>query len=121
MSENPFISPIQNQAMGFASPAETEREPPLDLSRQLIAHPAATFLIRSRSNWPEFGIRSGDMLVVDRAWEPAQGLLALGIQDGAFCLGRLKRSRQGWQFGPAQLQAEDEIWGVVCHVIRQLV
>lgn len=121
MSENPFVSPIQNQAMGFASPAETEREPPLDLSRQLIAHPAATFLLRARSHWPEFGIRAGDLLVVDRAWEPATGLLALGVQEGSFCLGRLQRTGRSWRFGPTALGSEDEIWGVVCHVIRQLV
>lgn len=119
--DNPFISPIQNQAMGFVSPAETEREQPLDISRQLIAHPAATFLLRASSHWPEFGICSGDMLVVDRAWDPATGLLALGIQDGDFCLGRLKKTSHGWLLGRVQIGAEDQIWGVVCHVIRQFV
>jgi DNA polymerase V len=121
MPENPFVSPIQNQAMGFVSPAETEREPPLDLSRQLIAHPAATFLLRASSHWPEFGIRSGDTLVVDRAWEPATGLLVLGVQNGDFCLGRLQKTAQGWRFGQVQLKTEDQIWGVVCHVIRKFV
>ncbi|HEY9843960.1 MAG: LexA family protein [Candidatus Sericytochromatia bacterium] len=124
MPENLFVSPIQNQASGFASPAESEREPPLDLSRQLIAHPAATFMLRARGSWPELGIRTGDLLLVDRAWEPAPGLLALGIRDGSFCLGRLQRTAWGWRLGssatgPAQL--DDEIWGVICHVIRQLV
>lgn len=119
MPENLFVSPIQNQATGFASPAETEREPPLDLNRQLIAHPAATFLLRARGHWPEFGIRSGDMLVVDRAWEPAERLLVLGVRDGAFCLGRLRRVPGGWRFGTGE--GQELIWGVICHVVRQLV
>ncbi len=118
--ENLFVVPIQNQASGFASPAESEREPCLDLGKQLIAHPAATFLLRAGTDWREFGICKGDLLVVDRAWEPYAGLLAMGIREGSFCLGRLQRSAWGWRLGQ-QAEPDDEIWGVVCHVIRRLV
>lgn len=120
IKENPYVVPIQNQATGFASPAETEREPCLDLGKQLVAHPAATFLLRASTDWPEFGIRKGDLLVVDRAWEPHAGLLAMGVREGCFCLGRLQRAGRGWRLGK-QVGFEEEIWGVVCHVIRRLV
>lgn len=121
MPENPFVHPIPNQTTGFASPAETEREAPLSLDKQLIAHPAATFLLRSEASWPEYGVRAGDIIVVDRAWEPASGLVALGIQDGRFCLGRLQRTGRSLQFSSSAGRAETELWGIVCHVIHPLV
>lgn len=121
MPEKPFVRPIPNQTTGFASPAETEREAPLSLDKQLIAHPAATYLLRSEASWPDYGVNAGDILVVDRAWEPASGLVALGIEDGRFCLGRLQRTGRSWQLSSMSCGSNVELWGVVCHVIHPMV
>ena len=125
MSHSHSFFPPANQATGFCSPAETEREAPLDLNQYVMAHPAASYFWRAARDWPEFGIRAGDILLVDRAWEPRHGLLALGLAQNQFCLGRLvqlasrREGAQGWRLQDTASQVE--IWGVVCHVIRRLV
>ncbi|PKL79956.1 MAG: hypothetical protein CVV27_01100 [Candidatus Melainabacteria bacterium HGW-Melainabacteria-1] len=107
---------------GFPSPAETHWEPPLDLNHQLIAHPAASFVVRARRAWPRLGVCAGDLLLVDRALEPRSQQVVLGVLDGAFCLGRLRLGQHGLALdaGPGPLQ-ELLIWGVVTCVMRRLV
>ena len=59
---------------GFPSPAEQYVERPLDLNELLVARPAATYFVRAEGDSMEgAGIRSGDLLVVDRSLEPVNG------------------------------------------------
>lgn len=119
MQENFFIPLSPNQVSGFASPAESEREKPLDLSRYLMPHPAATYLLRAQGHWPEYGILAGDLLIIDRARAPRPDALAVGIQGGQFCLGRLQQGPQGWLLsGPQGSHVLEEFWGRVCHVVH---
>ncbi|KTD22492.1 SOS (error prone) mutagenesis protein UmuD (RumA) [Legionella londiniensis] len=59
---------------GFPSPADDYLECKLDLNAHLVKHPGATFFVRVAGDPMEnAGIRSGDMLMVDRSLEPAHG------------------------------------------------
>src|SRR4051812_42412522 len=53
-------------AAGFPSPAEDYVEGRIDLNKDLIKHPLATFFIRVIGDSMETLIRSGDLLIVDR-------------------------------------------------------
>jgi len=68
---------------GFPSPADDHLDKSLDLNEHLIEHPAATFFCRvSGDSMQGLGIFDGDLLVVDRAIEPAHGDVVLAALDG---------------------------------------
>ena len=59
---------------GFPSPAEDYVEGRIDLNRDLIKHPLATFYIRvDGDSMIDAGIQPGALLVVDRAAEVHEG------------------------------------------------
>ena len=61
-------------AAGFPSPAEEYVEISLDLNKELIKHPAATFYARVKGNsMVDAGIEDGDLLIIDKALEPKDG------------------------------------------------
>ena len=118
-------------AAGFPSPAEDLGGQRVDLTRELVTHPQATFLLRARGNsMTGAGILDGDMLVVDRALVPRHQNVVVAVVDGEFTVKTL------WQRnGCVKLQAAHpaypeivpadgqtlEIWGVVTAAIHQFV
>jgi DNA polymerase V len=115
---------------GFASPADDFVDRALDLNELCIRHPAATFFVRVEGDSMEgAGIREGDVLVVDRAVEPADGRVVVAALDGALLVKRL-RVQGGALFlasendlypdVPVGEEGELVIWGVVTHVIHAL-
>ncbi|MDD2239473.1 MAG: translesion error-prone DNA polymerase V autoproteolytic subunit [Kiritimatiellae bacterium] len=115
-------------AAGFPSPADDHLESPLDLNEHLVAHPAATFMVRVQGDsMLGAGIRDGDLLVVDRSREAHDGAIVVAVIDGDLTVKRLRTSR-----GRIRLEAENPaypplilregsdlvIWGVVAHAIR---
>ena len=115
-------------AAGFPSPADDHLEGPLDLNAHLVAHPAATFVVRvAGDSMTGAGIRDGDLLVVDRAREAKSGAIVVAVVDGALTVKRLRVGRQGVRLEPenpaykpivVREDAELVIWGVVAHAIR---
>lgn len=114
---------------GFPSPAADDIEMHLDLNAHLIKHPAATFfVIASGDSMTNAGIRSGDMLIVDKSIDAIHGKIVIAAIDGELTVKRLSR-----QNGCVQLLPENDaylpiditeqqdlvIWGVVTHVIHQ--
>lgn len=70
---------------GFPSPAEQYVERPPDLNELLVTRPAATYFVRASGDSMEgVGIRSGDMLVVDRSLEPWDRAVVIACVDGEF-------------------------------------
>lgn len=68
---------------GFPSPAESHIEKRLDLNEHLIAHPSATyFCFAEGDSMRNFGIESGDMLIVDKAVREAHGDIVIAAIDG---------------------------------------
>ena len=115
---------------GFPSPADDYIEQKLDLNACLIKHPAATFFVRvSGDSMIGAGIHSGDILIVDRALEPADGSVAIARLDGELMVKRL-RKRDGKFFlvadnphyEPIEIGEDRDfgIWGVVTNVIHSL-
>lgn len=113
---------------GFPSPAQDYLNETIDLNRELIRHPASTFYARVEGNsMINEGIEPGDILVIDRSIEPADGDLAVCCLDGDFTLKRISLSEgKIWlipsneQFDPILVTPDNrfEVWGVVTYTIK---
>jgi DNA polymerase V len=120
-----FSSTVQ---AGFPSPADDYIENYLDLNTHLIKHPAATFfVIASGDSMRDAGIRSGDLLIVDRALEATHDKIVIAALNGELTVKRLWRKNNQVQLVPAHpnypiIEITESldlvIWGVVTHVIH---
>ena len=111
-----FVSPV---VAGFPSPADDYLDQLLDLNEHLIKNPPATFLVRVRGDsMVDAGIQSGDMLVVDKSLDAADGDIVVATVDGAW----LRLAAEGSGHRDIEFDNVDsaEIWGVVVHVISSL-
>lgn len=114
---------------GFPSPAEDLGAERIDLSKVLIKHPQATYLLKaSGHSMVEAGIFDNDVLVVDRAVKPRHNHIVVAVVDGDFTVKRLYQ-----RAGQIKLKAanptfaditpkdgqEIVVWGVVTATIKQ--
>ena len=118
---------------GFPSPAQDYVDKSLDLNRDLIKHPAATFYARVVGDSMEPEMYVGDILVVDRSIDPFDGCAAVCFLNGEFTIKRLnlKERERGviWlvpdnqKYDPIRVSGDEqfEIWGVVRFVIHATV
>lgn len=116
---------------GFPSPAEQYVERPLDLNELLVARPAATYFVRAEGDSMRgAGIRSGDLLVVDRSLEPEDGSVVIACVDGEFTVKILRRDHDSGAvrleaanpaYPPISFSGEMElrVFGVVTAVIHR--
>lgn len=95
---------------GFPNAAIGSQSRQLDLSRLLIAHPSATYLMRLDSNeWKELGMFSGDIVVIDRAVEPTKNDVVVWWDHDQFVMSNL-----------ATDAPKKELWGTVTSVIHRM-
>ena len=116
-------------AAGFPSPAEEYVEIALDLNKELIKHPAATFYARVKGDsMVDAGIQDGDLLVIDKALDPKEGAIAVCYLDGEFTVKRLTVQEEGVylmpanaEFKPIRITEENNflVWGLVAYVIHK--
>ena len=116
-------------AAGFPSPAEEYVEIALDLNKELIKHPAATFYARVKGDsMVDAGIQDGDLLVIDKDLEPKEGSIAVCYLDGEFTVKRLSVREEGVylmpanaEFKPIKITEENDflVWGIVAYVIHK--
>ncbi len=116
-------------AAGFPSPAEEYLDLALDLNKELVKHPAATFYARVKGNsMVDAGIQDGDLLVIDKALEPKEGSIAVCFLDGEFTVKRLAVRDDGVylvaanaEFKPIRITEENDflVWGLVAYVIHK--
>ncbi len=114
---------------GFPSPAEDCLELKLDLNRELVRHPNATFYGRVKGrSMVDAGISDGDILVIDKSLDPRDGDTAVCFLDGEFTVKRISRRDDGLYLIPANHEfqpiriGEDrdfQIWGIVTYVIHK--
>lgn len=114
---------------GFPSPADDYFESRIDLKKELIKNPDATFVVRVQGDsMTGDGIGDGDVLIVDRSVKPRHNLVAVCYLNNAFTVKRLEmrglRIRllaSNPDFPPIEIQEGDEltIWGIVTYVIKQ--
>lgn len=114
---------------GFPSPAQDYLADSIDLNRELIEHPSATFYAKVvGDSMIEEGIEEGDLLVIDKALEPEHGDLAVCCLNGEFTLKRLcfmDGSRLRLMPSNRRYRAIDicegdsfMVWGVVRYTIK---
>ena len=115
---------------GFPSPAADFIDVSIDLNKHLIKHPSATFYARAKGDsMKDAGIFDGDLLIVDKSIDPADGEIAICYVNGEFTVKRIKKDKDEVWLIPANtayqpIKMEEgsslTIWGIVTHVIKSL-
>jgi DNA polymerase V len=114
---------------GFPSPADDYLETRIDLRKELIKNPDATFVVRVQGDsMAGDGIDDGDVLIIDRSVKPGNGAVAVCYLNNAFTVkrlemrgGRIRLLAANPAYPPIEIQENDEltIWGVVTYVIKK--
>lgn len=118
---------------GFPSPAQDYLDRSLDLNKELIKHPAATFYAKvAGDSMIGAGITEGDIIVIDRSLEPRQNDIVVAYINGEFSMKYLDLSEKDngriWlrpsnpNYPSFEITLDDEftVWGVVSNVIKTL-
>ena len=118
-------------AAGFPSPADDYIDRRLDLNELLVAHPSATFFVRvSGDSMIGAGIHDGDLLIVDRAVQPADRNIVIAVVEDEMTVKRLRIETgrvillpENPDFEPIVIgdPANLTIWGVVTNVIHAVL
>ena len=103
---------------------------PLDLNRELVRNPGATFFARvAGDSMQDDGIADGDLLVVDKSLEAYDGCVAVCFLDGEFTLKRLRMGQgkivlvpANKRYKPIEIGQESDftVWGVVTYAIKKV-
>lgn len=114
---------------GFPSPADDYLDLPIDLNHFLIKHPEATFYVRVKGNSMKgAGIHHGDLLIVDKAEEPRNHSIVLGIINGEFTVKRILKKNNHLYLVPdnpdyqpilIRDEMDFQVWGVVTYVVHK--
>ena len=109
---------------GFSAAGGDFRGERLSLDALIRTNPASTFFLRAEEGSSLGGvIHPGDILVVDRAADIANGSLVVAVADGEMILRRVVR-RKGQSFlcsgrsRTEQVHGEARIWGRVVYVLH---
>lgn len=123
--------PLASVRAGFPSPAADFDVQRLDLSKILIKHPQATFMLRvAGSSMRDAGIDDGDTIIVDRAIKPQHGYIVVAVIDGDFTVKYLHQRAGRVRLKAANPTFPDivpkdgqtiEVWGVVTTGIKRFV
>ena len=102
----------------------------IDMNKHLVKHPSSTFYGRVKGNsMIDASINDGDLLVIDKSIEPADGKIAVCFIDGEFTVKRIKLEKDACllmpaneKFNPIKVTEENNflIWGIVTHVIKSV-
>jgi DNA polymerase V len=116
---------------GFPSPADDYRHDTLDFNRDMIKHPESTFYGRvDGDSMMDAGICDGDIAVIDRSIEAADGDVIVAYVNEEFTIKYLDTSHrsEGYielrpandKYRPIRIGAQDdfEVWGVVVWTIK---
>ena len=114
---------------GFPSPATDYMTQAIDLNKELVRHPAATFYGRVvGDSMIDAGVDEGDVLVIDKALEARDGDMAVCFVDGEFTLKYIYIRENGIVLKPANPKYPEieitegvdfKMWGVVTYIIKK--
>lgn len=115
---------------GFPSSAENYIDKALDLNELLIRHPSATFFIRVKGDsMVNAGIKSGDILIVDRARTVTNNQIVIARINDELTVKRVIIDQNtvylmpdNESYPPIKVTEgmDFEVWGVVTFVIHQV-
>lgn len=115
---------------GFPSPAQDYIEGGIDLNRELVKNPEATFFGRvSGDSMTGAGIDDGDLIVIDKSLQASDGDIAVCFLDGEFTLKRIHIEKDVMWLVPENPKyrkikvAPDQnfmVWGVVTYSIKNI-
>ena len=101
------------------------------MNRILFRHSEATYLIRvSGESMRDAEIHAGDLLAVDKHLQAEHNNIVVAVVDGRCTVKRLVRQDGTWWLKAANPEYTDyeiteleklRIWGVVTHVVHELV
>ncbi len=95
---------IKTQTSGFASPAETYVSKRLDLNDLLVNDVYTTFYFRYAG--PKvFGVKQGDVIVVDRSETPNEGDLVVLTEKNYFAI--------------REYAFQDNLWGKITWILNK--
>jgi DNA polymerase V len=114
---------------GFPSPGQDEIAGRIDLNRDLVKHPLATFYVRVEGDSMEPKIHDGELLVVDRMEETKDGDVVVARIGCEFMVKRLHTEADGgiWllseneKYAPIEITEgmDFEVWGKVTYSIHR--
>jgi DNA polymerase V len=114
---------------GFPSPAQDEIAGRIDLNRDLVKHPLATYYVRVEGDSMEPRIHRGELLVVDRMVETKDGDIIVARVGEEFTVKRLYTEGDGSillvsenpSYEPIRVTEgmDFEVWGRVMYSIHR--
>ena len=125
----PELLLAENIHAGFPSPAADTSEH-IDITREIVRHPETTFYARIEGDsMQDAGIFSGDLVVIDRSLEAADGDFVAAYIDGEFTVKEFrtdKQNRCAWliphndKYQNIRVNEENDfiVWGVITHTIH---
>jgi DNA polymerase V len=118
-------------AAGFPAPGDDAVEAELNIHDLVVRHPTSTFFVRVTGDSMEGAkIFTGDVLVVDRAVEPAHNSIVVAAVFGELVVKRVRLAAgqmtlvsENAAYAPIMVgEGEDcYVWGVVVGSVRQFV
>ena len=112
---------------GFPSPAMDYMEERIDLNKEFIKHPLATFIVEcTGDSMINAFIPPKAKLIVDRSISPKTGDIVLAVINGEFTVKFLKKNDYNCFLVPANSKYKEikvlpemnmEVWGVVTSII----
>ena len=116
---------------GFPSPAEDHLDLDLNLNDYLVQNPSATFCVKAiGESMKDAGIKSGDIMIVDKSLEPKNRSIVLAVIDGEFTVKRVNVNNdelylmpENSNFPPIKITEEMDfqVWGIVTYIIHKAV
>ena len=117
---------------GFPSPAEDYMHDTIDFNRDIIKNPEATFYgMVSGDSMIDAGINDGDIAVIDRSVEPANGDIIVAFVNEEFTIkyldlthreeGYIELRPANKNYKPIRIDSLDDfkVWGVVVWTIKK--
>lgn len=125
----PFVGGVK---AGFPSPAQDYIESSIDLNKELIKHPSATFIARvTGDSLKDAGLDIGDLVIVDKSEPYVHGKMAICFIDGEFTAKYLNLKEKDkdviWlhsannKYEPIKVTPENNfvIWGMIIEIIKK--
>jgi len=132
LATNNLIPFTSNELVcGFPSPATDYLDLSIDLNKELINNPNATFCGRVKGNsMIDAGLEEGDVIIIDRSLELKNNSIAVCFLDGEFTVKRVKVFKTKKEvhlmpsnkaFQPIIVTPDNEftIWGIVIYTIKK--